>query len=79
MWLTLIGSPVSGSGIRQTSAACVLQVEDVGQGMGGAGERRMVDHVGDPRAIDPDFTIVLEAAEKLLAGASGHFVVLGPW
>ena len=40
MWLTLIGSPVSGSGIRQTSACLVLQVEELGHGPRRAREGR---------------------------------------
>ena len=38
MWLTLIGSPVSVSGIRQISAALMLQIEDLGKRMRRAGE-----------------------------------------
>ena len=34
MWLMLIGSPVSGSGIRHSSAYGVLAVEHTGQGAG---------------------------------------------
>ena len=42
MWLTLIGSPVSGSGIRQSSACRVLQVEHLGQRLGRAAQRGML-------------------------------------
>ena len=54
MWLTLIGSPVSGSGIRQIVGVLVMQIEDLGQRVRGAGELGMVDDVGDALAVDPD-------------------------
>ena len=72
MWLTGIGSPVSGSGIRQDLGVLVMEIEDLGQRMGGAAQLGMVDDVGDALAVDPDLAGAAKAFQELLARACRH-------
>ena len=66
MWLTGMGSPLSGSGIRQVSGMLVMQVEDLCQRVRGAAELGMVDDVGHALAVDPDLARAAQAFQKLL-------------
>ena len=78
MWLTLIGSPVSGSGIRQTSAAACCRSNTAAIAVRGAGERRMRCRIGHPLVAQPDLAVVLQAAEELLARACRQPAIPSP-
>ena len=54
MWLTLIGSPVSGSAIRQSSGYSCWRSNTAAIDVRRAGQRRVVGDVVDPFVADPD-------------------------
>ena len=50
----------------------VMEVEDLGQRMGGAAELGMVDDVGNALAVDPDLAGAAKAFQEFLARACRH-------
>ena len=49
-----------------------MEIEDLGQRMGGAAELGMVDDVGNALAVDPDLAGTAKAFQELLARACRH-------
>ena len=67
MWLTLIASPVSGSGIRHSSANSCWQVEDPRQAVGGALQLRVGGDVVDALVAEPHLAVAgAQALQELL-------------
>ncbi len=54
------------------SEMLVMEIVDVGQGLGGAPQLGMVGDIGDPLAIDPDFTATAKPLQELLARPCRH-------
>jgi hypothetical protein len=52
----------------------VLQVEDLGQRLGGAAQRGMVRRRTDPVATDPDLATAGKPSQELFASACRHAV-----
>lgn len=50
----------------------VLQIEDLGQGMGGPGQGRMLDHRANLLPADPQLAPVAQSPEELLACPCRH-------
>ena len=57
MWLTLIGSPVSGSGMRQSSGNSCCRSNTDGELMRSPAERGMVDDVVDALVSEPHLAL----------------------
>ena len=68
------GDGLAGVGVGHQTVVGVLimQVEDGGDGFGGASEVGVVERIGDARGAEPDFSAVAQSAQEGGAGAGWH-------
>ena len=73
MWLTLVGSPLSGWGEQAVGGVVVLAVELRSKALGCASELGMDGDVFDALAVDPGLALGLtEPLEKLRTRSRTH-------